>query len=259
MDVRKDGPAVASSDASVEVALRFRSRIPLRVIALDTRGGAGRARNVGATAARGAYLAFVDADDVVAEGWLDAAVRALDAHGAAASRFDDHAMNTPRARAARSVGQSDGLREYTNPPFLPHAGGCGLMVRREVHEQLGGFDETLACLEDTDYTWRLQLAGVHLHFEPSALVHVRLRSSDSATFRQAFRFGYYNVVLYVRYRSRGMPDIDRSGGLRGWILLADPRKLVRLARYEVRAKWVRDFGWRPGRLAASARHGVWAL
>lgn len=248
-----------STDRSVEVAEGYRERLPLRVIRAPARGGAARARNIGARAAEGAYLAFVDADDVVAPGWLAAVVAALREHPAAASRFDTGTLNGAASRASRGALQSDGLQPYTYPAFLPHAGGSGLMVRRDVHERIGGFDEELGCLEDTDYTWRLQLAGVELHFEPAAVVQVRFREDAAASFRQAYFYGYHNVVLLARYRGRGMPRVDRHHGLRAWWRLLRPGRVLGLRDPVARTVWLRHVGWRAGRLAASIRHRIWGL
>ena len=72
----------------------------------------------------------------------------------------------PRWSPGRGNFQRDGLIPYTYPPFLPHAGGSSLGVKRALHEAIGGFDEDLPALEDTDYCWRIQLAGTPLVLVP---------------------------------------------------------------------------------------------
>ncbi len=237
-----------STDGSMDLAAAWRDRLPgLRVLHAADRKGPAHARNVAAAAATGDALLFCDADDEVAEGWIDGLVPELERHEAAASRHEIERLNGERARRLHGdPAQQYGLSAYTNPPFLDHAGGCGLGVRRRVFEALGGFDEEYGALEDTDLCWRLQLAGHRLVFASEAVVHVRYPATLAAAFRQAARYGRYNVYIYTRYRSRGMPRAAALPGLLrlGSLLLRSPRLLSR----STRGRFVWLAGWRLGRL-----------
>ena len=66
------------------------------------------------------------------------------------------------------LGQKDsGYQE----PFESACGGI-FMLRREVYETVGGFDEDLFLYhEDHDLSWRIRLAGWHLKVVPQAIMH----------------------------------------------------------------------------------------
>jgi glycosyltransferase involved in cell wall biosynthesis len=247
-----------SRDGSRRVVEGFRERVPgLRLVDAADRRGPAHARNVGAAAARGEAILFCDADDEVAPGWLAALAAALADHDLVASRYEFTKLNPPWVHGARPESQSAGLNPYTYPPFLPHAGGGGLGVTAALHRSVGGFDEELRVLEDTDYCWRLQLAGTPLVFVPDAVVHVRSRSDLAGMFRQNLRFGDGNVAIYAKYRSRGMPRLGPGPGLLRWAkLLAG---LPRLATSAGRAAWLSQLGWRLGRLKGCLEHRVAAL
>jgi glycosyltransferase involved in cell wall biosynthesis len=239
-----------SRDRSLEVARRYAARLPLRIVDASGVRGAAHARNVGAAATRAPLLAFVDADDEVDEGWLAAILAALERYPGVASRFGKDRLNPPRLRSTRKLAQETGLAAHTYAAFLPHAGGCGLAVRRSVHEEIGGFDARLRRLEDTDYCWRLQLAGHALHFEPAALVHVRFRSGNGSSMRQAFDFGRFDGVLYRRYRGRGMAPAPLLHDLRRILAL-----LVALPLERDRARSLRALANRSGIVVGRLLHG----
>jgi peptidoglycan/xylan/chitin deacetylase (PgdA/CDA1 family)/GT2 family glycosyltransferase len=226
-----------STDASMEVALSFSQRLPLRIVDAHQIRGAAYARNVAAAEARAPLLAFVDADDVVEAGWLAAMVAALQDHPVVASRFDAERLNPAAARATRGLAQSSGLARHDYARFLPHVGGSGLGVWRSAHEAIGGFDLSLKRLEDTDYAWRLQLAGHAIHFEPTALLHVRYRTTMAASVRQSYLYGRSDGHLYVRYRSHGMERVSLLPDVRHIVLVllqllrrVDPTRRERLLR-----------------------------
>jgi glycosyltransferase involved in cell wall biosynthesis len=246
-----------STDGSPRVAESFRHRLPaLRWVDASDRRGPGHARNVGAAAAEGELLLFCDADDEVAPGWLAAMAGALAEHRFVASRYDASRLNPEAVQAIHGTPQAEGLNPYTYPPYLPHAGGGGLGVQRAVHEAVGGFDEELPALEDTDYCWRIQRSGVALVFVPDALVHIRYRPTLAGVFRQGLVYGEHNVLIYKRYRPLGMP---RLGVLPGLLRLA---KLVltlpQVVRRDTRAGWIWQAGWRLGRLKGCWKHRVLA-
>lgn len=246
-----------SRDSSRAIAESFRGRLPgLRVVDAADRTGAAHARNAGAAAATGGFLLFCDADDEVAPGWLAAMAGALAAHPFVASRFELRRLNPGWLGARLTHPQESGLNPYTYPRFLPHAGGSGLGVWRERHQAIGGFDESLPALEDTDYCWRLQLAGTPLVFVPEAVVHVRLPVALGGHFRQMRSYGEYNVCLYRRYRARGMPRLGLLPGFLRWgrLLLGLPRLLTRRGRVE----WISQLGWRLGRLRGCLEYRVLA-
>lgn len=246
-----------SKDETLSVVSRYMEKIPnLRVVDSSSRRGAAHARNRGAEAAEGEVLAFCDADDIVGANWIDAIVMALARHEFVASRFDDEKLNSLWTRKARVNIQSDRLPIYSNPPFLPHSGGSGLGVKRKLHEAVGGFDETLSVLEDTDYCWRIQLSGAELYLVPEAVVHVRYPETIFGMYRQARKWGEGNVLLYKKYRPLGMPKYSWKQGMSAWRRLFS--KIIRIRSKQAVVRWVWDFGWRFGRLRGCIKYGVFA-
>jgi glycosyltransferase involved in cell wall biosynthesis len=243
-----------STDESRTVVERYKDRLPnLRIVDASDRQGAAHARNVGALVATGEALAFCDADDEIAPGWVAAIGESLSKYDFVASRFDFEKLN-PLARHKRKS-QRDGLPKIWYPPYLSHAGGCGLGVKRSVHESVGGFDESLPVLEDTDYCFRIQLAGVEFYFVPDAVVYVRQRDKLRGLYRQARLWAEYNIFLYKRYRRPGM-EVSQpwKQHLREWKRLI--RRSPQLLHKESRGGWVRRLGWQIGRLKGSIKYLV---
>ncbi len=207
-----------STDRSVEVARSFATKLPrFKLVDAASRQGASHARNVGARAASGDALAFCDADDEVGIDWVAGLLESLREHDFVASRFDLTKLN-PSLRYVHP--QATGLIRDPTFDFLPRAGGCGLAVRRSIHEAVGGFDEAIRFHEDTDYCWKIQLAGTDLEWAPKAMMHVQLRESSAERFRQARLWAASQVVVYKRYRRLGMAKISNRQALRDWIGMA---------------------------------------
>ncbi len=192
-----------SRDGSLDAA---RDDQRTRVIDASARRGPAAARNIGVRAARGDLILFCDADDVAAPGWVSAMVNALKDHPVVAGRVDITRLNTHRVQVARPL--AEGLQAGADS--MPYAGAGNLGIERRVFLEVGGFDERLECLEDVDFSWRLQQAGHALHYEPAALVHVRLRNTFQSQFRQGYNYGRAWALLESRsFRSSGAAaDLD---------------------------------------------------
>ncbi|HVG08536.1 MAG TPA: glycosyltransferase [Thermoanaerobaculia bacterium] len=247
-----------STDGSLALVEQYENRIPgLRVVDASDRRGQAHARNAGSAAATGDVLLFVDADDQVAPGWLEAMAKALAQHDFVACRYDNQALNPAWVQRTHLNPQKDGVTRYDYPAFLPHAGGGGLGVRRSAHEEVGGFDESMPALEDTDYCWRLQLAGHELAFAPDAVVRIRHRHDPGSIFRQGVSYGKHNVLIYKKYRTRGMPRLGWLPGALRWakLLVKTP---IMLLTHEGRARWLWQLGWRLGRLEGCWKYRVLA-
>jgi len=245
-----------STDRSVAIVESFRHRLP-RLVVVDSsaRRGPAAARNAGVEAASGSIIVFCDADDEVAPGWLAAMARALAGTGLAAARLEHLRLNEPWTVPQRNP--QVGLLQ-TDPPFLPYTFCAALGVRREVHQALGGFDETyLDGGEDRDYCYRAQLSGVPLVLVDDAVVHYRHRTRALEMYRQARGYARGQVRLYGAYRHVGLGRPSALRAMVSWLLT--PVKLVPALRSRRSfALWMTRLGWRVGRLTASLRYRVWA-
>jgi glycosyltransferase involved in cell wall biosynthesis len=213
-----------STDESLAIARRFAARSArFKSIVANKKRGASHARNAGARVASGDVVAFCDADDVVAPEWIAGLAVALQTHDFVASRFDHSKLNPPSKWVHP---QAHGLIQETAFDFLPRAGACGLAIRKRLHDTVGGFDESLRYHEDTDYCWRVQLAGVPLGYAPEAVVHIQNRTTSRARFQQARHWGASEMRLYRRYRKHGAGK--SASAIDDWIRIG--RLAVRSAR-----------------------------
>lgn len=247
-----------STDQSRAIIEQYQERLPnLRVVDSSGRRGAAYARNVGVLAATGEAIAFCDADDEVAPGWLAAMGEALSVHDFVTGRCEYEKLNEPWVVKSMYSLPGKGLREYKYPPYLPYAATCNLGLKLSLHKAIGGFDEAILRLEDLDYCWRVQLAGAKLHVVPDAVVHYRLRDKLAGIARISRISGENHVLLYKKYRPLGMPELSWKSGVKEWLVLFKRFPQVRLK--EGRARWVRHFNWRLGRLKGCIKHRVLAL
>jgi glycosyltransferase involved in cell wall biosynthesis len=146
-------------------------------------GGASRPRNTGVARARARYIAFLDADDLLKPHTLSAAIAVLDKHPQVGFAFTDFERITPTGEiikasvlAAYPMFQSLAAIELAPPwrliPQAEFARGLlyenfistsGLVVRKELLDAIGGFDESLVSSEDRDLWFRAAHHGGALY------------------------------------------------------------------------------------------------
>jgi GT2 family glycosyltransferase len=235
-----------STDGTRELALSFADRLPAIRVVDAPRRGRHHACDVGAEAACGGQIVFVDGDDEVAPGFLQAMSDALDDHAVVAGRLEHRRFHDGRPATYGAV-QVDGLRDDLG--FLPAASGGCLGVRRAAFEAVGGFGDGPAYGEDVDLSWRLALAGYPIHFAPGAAVHYRQRDDLRSMYRQHRNFGAAHARLFRLYRRHGMPRRRLASSAADWWRIV--RGAVAARTPDEKARWVRRLGRAIGRLRGS--------
>jgi glycosyltransferase involved in cell wall biosynthesis len=130
----------------------------LRVVRHDQARGVAQARNAGIAAAGGAWVAFLDDDDV----WSPEKLRRqIDAGAEASFVYSAAAWLDARRRYQRTLSPpgADGLAARLLSWNEIWAGGSNVIARTDLLAQLGGFDERLFQLADWDLWIRLALAA----------------------------------------------------------------------------------------------------
>lgn len=211
-----------STDDLAGAVAAARGGLDLRVLDASRKPGPSHARNAAAAAARGTYLLFCDADDVVGPDWVRAFVEAqgeAEARGASEGALLGGSMahgrlNSPAQREAYGETRDDPRPPAERPVLAEGTGHYGpyqhvpssnLCVPRAVFLRVGGFDESWeGAGEDTDFAWRVQLAGVPAHVAPRAVVEYRLRTTAPQIFAQARAWARERVLLFERFAGTGV-------------------------------------------------------
>ncbi|MEE2939541.1 MAG: glycosyltransferase [Planctomycetota bacterium] len=157
-----------STDGSVEW---LRAQDDVRLIENPFNHGAPRARNQAIAVATGAWFAFLDNDVFVPKGWLDRALY----HGALDPTVGAVPLCANRASKHQVVeydgpGEPEAIQQFADEHYAEYARrgldatlftSLAVLVRAEVIERIGGFDEAFSPwgFEDDDLALRVRLAG----------------------------------------------------------------------------------------------------
>jgi glycosyltransferase involved in cell wall biosynthesis len=243
-----------SRDDSRAIGKRYADRLDLRIVDASDRLGAAYARNVGVRHSSGRKLIFVDADDVIAPGYLAAMAAALDRHDFVTSAFDHVALNPEWVRGAHGpVWRDPDGPLFVQSGVLPFAGGS-IGISRAVFDGVGGFPENFPRMQDIAFSWEVQFAGTSLHYVPDALYHVRYRGTLGELFRQGFAGGSTAPLLYRHYRHAGMRRRSVVELARSWSRMAR-RAIKARSRADV-APLSLELGRQLGRVRGSVRYRI---
>jgi glycosyltransferase involved in cell wall biosynthesis len=244
-------------DRSMQIVGEWAPKLPSVTIADATaRRGLNLARNAGAAAAKGDFLAFCDADDVATPGWLAAMARTAADADIVGGRLEWETLNDPVVLAWRP--QSPMTDLIVDHGFLRYAPGGNMGVWAGVAREIGWDDRFQFGSSDHGFAWNAQLAGYRLAYAPDALMQQRFRTTIWGMARQHYRYGRSAPQLQRAFCGAGLEPPDNRQAMREWRRLAVSIPDLWASR-EDRGRWVRTAAVRLGRLTGSVRARVLCL
>lgn len=194
-------------------ALKSSFRDVLRTL-VEPVPGLSHARNVGAAAARGEYLVYLDDDAVPAAGWLNAYRRYFTAYpdvSAGGGPIDPDWGNLRRPNYWRPEFEVNraSLRFADTPKLFPDGRlpfGANMFMRAATFRALGGFDRSLGMsgkklglAEETEWFLRLRRTGAPIGYVADASVSHWVNPRDitrRGLLRRAFQAGIISVTVF---------------------------------------------------------------
>lgn len=202
----------SSTDDTVDIV---RSILDPRVRVVSNRGqGTSAARNTGVAASRGQWLHFLDADDRLRPGGLNALLSAVDQFQSVEVVYGDYERIDSKGLR---IGRRGILRLRVKPSghiLLSLLRGNFILVgalicRRSVFDLSGGFNENLTLCEDWHFWCRLATVATFLHAPKSYIFDYRIHAMSTmhATPRQ---FSQYKPAIELVFKDPAI--LDRVSG-----------------------------------------------
>jgi glycosyltransferase involved in cell wall biosynthesis len=225
---------VDCSEADEVATLCERSGIA-RVVRQGQRFNPGEGRNIGARAATGQLLVFVDADVRLAEDALDAAFRfyegghfmfggalELDESDATTASYLEHYFFNHEAQARRPECSRANLSSAL------------MIVERELFLSAGGFAD-IPRMQDTELSERMARRGVSLTFTPSVVAH-QIQDSSMRQVLRKVRLNGRNLYFIRHADSSLLQNVGFFLLLPAMAFAKVTRIVLRHLRYQDRRK-----------------------
>ncbi len=182
-------------NGSTDLTREKAKQLGCRVV-IESKRGRSRARNRGVDAARGEFLAFLDADCEAPPDWVARSVSLLQHSwtGAAQARVQ---------RLGQPLPSEHFWCAYYHLPFLDT---CALVARRDAFEAALGFDEELGRNEDMDFSFRMLATGFAFGWLPNVIV---LKHHD-LSHRELWHRGWDGGVSAARLHLKWQTYVRRS-------------------------------------------------
>jgi len=198
----------ASTDATAEVLSNVKN---LNLVTNEQNMGFVESCNRGARASKGKYVLFLNNDTMVTKGWLPPSLELIRREdvGAVGPKLVYHDRTLQEAGgiiwndgAGWNYGRGD---DYDKPEYsyvreVDYCSGACLLVKRELFEKLGGFDERFkpAYCEDADLCFSLRNLGYKVMYQPmSVVVHFEGVTCGTNIYRGIKKYQEINRQKFV--------------------------------------------------------------
>ena len=197
-----------SSDGTVAVAGAYSEVTVIE----QPNAGPSAARNRGFAASRGDFIAFHDSDDLMTTDKLEVQAGVLINEAEVGCVLaEQELLVEPGAELPFWVeGSKVPILMPPRPPELadePMVHPMTMVVRREVFERIGGFDESMRAAEDFDWMLRASEAGIEIARLSEVLLRRRVHPDSLTQDAAAARLGFFRA-----FKSRIERHRARAGG-----------------------------------------------
>ena len=215
---------VVDDGSTDETTQRLRDYGAHITVLTQPRRGVAAARNVGARAAAAKYLAFLDSDDLWHPNKLQRQLDFMESNTAVeiCQTEEIWIRNGVRVNPRRKHRKPSG-DIFRASLDLCLVSPSAVMMRRELFERVGGFDESLPVCEDYDLWLRIS-KDIKVPLVPEALVTKRGGHADQLS-RSTWGFDRFRVISIANLIEAGL-HLEKAG----WALEAMTKKVTILAQ-----------------------------
>lgn len=197
---------------------------PVRGLRETTVRGSYAARNAGIQESQGRIVAFTDSDCIPGRNWLRLLVDGFrdPEVGCVGGQVVGLDPTTPAEAFAQRKGVLNQEMAFRGS-YRPHFATANVAYRREVLDQLGGFEASLESGGDADLCWRMQEeTDWKVRFQAEALVEHHHRMSWRELWKQYHRYGRGRAALRILHPDHPVTQYET--------LSESARRLARLIR-----------------------------
>lgn len=195
--------------------------------------------NAGAAAAHGEFVLFLNNDTVVTPGWLDALVAVFAEEPDAGLVGAKLVYPDGRLQESGGIVFNDGsgwnygrFDDPADPRYnfrreADYCSGAAIILRRELFERLGGFDQRYApaYYEDTDLAFAVRKAGLKVFVEPRAAV-IHFEGVTAGTDTAGTGMKRFQTINHAKFLEKWKDELTRQPAP-----IDDPAKAPRAATY----------------------------
>ncbi len=176
----------------------------VRCIQFKERMGKAHALNAAVKQVRGDILFFVDSDTEVAPDTLTKLLPWF-SHSRIAAVSPRYMINHATTLLSKLISLEHSILSTFFKIHMFFGSmltfrGCGVAIRREVFERLGGWPETL--IEDVEFSAAVLDAGQVIQYEPQAVIRTREPETIAELQRQRFRWGKGSLFSFINNRHK---------------------------------------------------------
>lgn len=199
-------------------------------------GGSSSALNKGIQEMTGEWFSWLSHDDLYYPNKVQKQVEFLERLVESGEKVENHVLFSAsdsinaegkyirKSKYNTALIKSRNMEEMTNNCYLVAEGGskycfngCSCFIHRRVFEVIGGFNENLRLLNDTDMWKRIFKANYKVHYLPDALVIGRMHAKQISV---SIGFSYHNPEQDAYWKdslewllSTNIPEKDRQKAL----------------------------------------------
>lgn len=178
------------------------------ILATCEKTGSYAARNVGVQVANGDVIAFLDADCLPENNWLEQGLAAVQSAPLKTLVGGEVKLTTSEKPTAVELYQClTGFGQQDNIDQQNFSATANLFVRQKQAALIGKFNENLLSGGDREWSWRARLLGFDIKFSRTTQVTTAPRKSLGAAIKQARR------VAGGRYHFKKLSAVDSPGDI----------------------------------------------
>jgi len=191
-----------STDQTLEIARTFADKV-----LVEPGKPVGAARNAGANVAEGAILAFIDADTMASQAWLEGIIQSLRINPSAVGVTGPTIPYGGSSFDELMYRLANGLERFSFKLGFPHVAGFNSAYRKEAFWEAGGFDVNRELSEDVLLSLRIRHQGQIL-FSHDMVAYTSLRRINEYGYPYLTTYYMINVIMMLLFeRNLSYPKV----------------------------------------------------
>lgn len=211
-----------STDNTLEIIKRWAEKAEKIVVVDQPNGGKASAMNNGARHALGKYIVGIDGDAILDYSAIEYMIQNMeDNPDLGAVTGNPRVRNRSTVLGKLQVAEFSSIiglikRSQSVVGTLFTVSGVIMCIRKDVLLKIGGWSDNMIT-DDIDVSWKTQIAGYNIAYEPRALCWVLMPETIRGLYRQRLRWAQGGAEVILKY----FKDIWRLHHIRLWPLYAE--------------------------------------